>query len=84
MDYKVQIQKDDEQEAEIMEIDTKALLFWNKKQIEEHKAKIKKLSHARVNLIKRATKEGMSVTDVAKNLGISRQRVYKIIKQGRK
>jgi len=67
-----------------MEIDTKALLFWNRKQMEEHKEKIEKLSHARVNLIKRATKEGMSVTDVANNLGISRQRVYKIIKQGRK
>ena len=84
MDYEVQIQKDDEQEAEIMDIDIKALLYWNKKQMEEHKKAIDKLSHARVNLIKKATKEGMSVTDVANNLGISRQRVYKIIKQGRK
>jgi len=67
-----------------MDIDIKALLFWNRKQMQEHKKAIEKLSHARVNLIKRATKEGMSVTDVAKNLGISRQRVYKIIKQGRK
>jgi len=67
-----------------MDIEVKALLFWNRKQMEEHKKAIDKLSHARVNLIKRATKEGMSVTDVAKNLGISRQRVYKIIKQGRK
>lgn len=67
-----------------MDIDIKALLFWNRKQMQEHKKAIEKLSHARVNLIKRAKKEGMSVTDVAKNLGISRQRVYKIIKQGRK
>jgi len=67
-----------------MDIDIKALLFWNRKQMEEHKKAIEKLSHARVNLIKKATKEGMSVTDVANNLGISRQRVYKIIKQGRK
>jgi len=67
-----------------MDIEVKALLFWNRKQMEEHKKAIEKLSHARVNLIKKATKEGMSVTDVAKNLGISRQRVYKIIKQGRK
>jgi len=67
-----------------MDIEVKALLFWNRKKMEEHKKAIDKLSHARVNLIKRATKEGMSVTDVAKNLGISRQRVYKIIKQGRK
>ena len=67
-----------------MDIEVKALLFWNRKQMQEHKKAIDKLSHARVNLIKRATKEGMSVTDVAKNLGISRQRVYKIIKQGRK
>lgn len=67
-----------------MDIEVKALLFWNRKQMEEHKKAIDKLSHARVNLIKRATKEGMSVTDVANNLGISRQRVYKIIKQGRK
>ena len=67
-----------------MDIEVKALLFWNRKQMEEHKKAIEKLSHARVNLIKRATEEGMSVTDVAKNLGISRQRVYKIIKQGRK
>jgi len=67
-----------------MDIEVKALLFWNRKQMEEHKKAIEKLSHARVNLIKRATKEGMSVTDVANNLGISRQRVYKIIKQGRK
>ena len=67
-----------------MDIEVKALLFWNRKQMQEHKKAIEKLSHARVNLIKRATKEGMSVTDVAKNLGISRQRVYKIIKQGRK
>jgi DNA invertase Pin-like site-specific DNA recombinase len=67
-----------------MDIDIKALLFWNRKQMEEHKKAIDKLSHARVNLIKKATKEGMSVTNVANNLGISRQRVYKIIKQGRK
>jgi DNA-directed RNA polymerase specialized sigma subunit len=67
-----------------MDIEVKALLFWNRKQMEEHKKAIDKLSHARVNLIKKATKEGMSVTDVANNLGISRQRVYKIIKQGRK
>jgi len=67
-----------------MDIDIKALLFWNRKQMQEHKKAIEKLSHARVNLIKKATKEGMSVTDVANNLGISRQRVYKIIKQGRK
>lgn len=67
-----------------MDIEVKALLFWNRKQMEEHKKAIDKLSYARVNLIKKATKEGMSVTDVAKNLGISRQRVYKIIKQGRK
>lgn len=67
-----------------MDIDIKALLFWNRKQMQEHKKAIDKLSHARVNLIKKATKEGMSVTDVANNLGISRQRVYKIIKQGRK
>lgn len=67
-----------------MDIDIKALLFWNRKQMQEHKKAIEKLSHARVNLIKKATKEGMSVTDVAHNLGISRQRVYKIIKQGRK
>ena len=67
-----------------MEIDTKALLFWNRKQMEEHLEKIEKLSHARVNLIKRATKEGMSVSNVAKYLGISRQRVYNIINQGRK
>ena len=67
-----------------MDIEIKALLFWNRKQMEEHKKAIEKLSHARVNLIKKATKEGMSVTDVANNLGISRQRVYKIIKQGRK
>ena len=67
-----------------MDIEVKALLFWNRKQMQEHKKAIDKLSHARVNLIKRAKKEGMSVTDVAKNLGISRQRVYKIIKQGRK
>jgi len=67
-----------------MDIEVKALLFWNRKQMQEHKKAIEKLSHARVNLIKRATKEGMSVTDVANNLGISRQRVYKIIKQGRK
>ena len=67
-----------------MDIEVKALLFWNRKQMEEHKKAINKLSHARVNLIKKATKEGMSVTDVANNLGISRQRVYKIIKQGRK
>jgi len=67
-----------------MDIEVKALLFWNRKQMQEHKKAIEKLSHARVNLIKRAKKEGMSVTDVAKNLGISRQRVYKIIKQGRK
>ena len=67
-----------------MDIDIKALLFWNRKQMEEHKKAIDKLSHARVNLIKKAKKEGMSVTDVANNLGISRQRVYKIIKQGRK
>ena len=67
-----------------MDIEVKALLFWNRKQMEEHKKAIDKLSHARINLIKRATKEGMSVTDVANNLGISRQRVYKIIKQGRK
>ena len=67
-----------------MDIEVKALLFWNRKQMEEHKKEIDKLSHARVNLIKKATKEGMSVTDVANNLGISRQRVYKIIKQGRK
>ena len=67
-----------------MDIEVKALLFWNRKQMEEHKKAIEKLSHARVNLIKKATKEGMSVTDVANNLGISRQRVYKIIKQGRK
>jgi DNA-directed RNA polymerase specialized sigma subunit len=67
-----------------MDIEVKALLFWNRKQMEEHKKAIEKLSDARVNLIKRATKEGMSVTDVANNLGISRQRVYKIIKQGRK
>ena len=67
-----------------MDIEVKALLFWNRKQMEEHKKAIDKLSHARVNLNKKATKEGMSVTDVANNLGISRQRVYKIIKQGRK
>ena len=67
-----------------MDIEVKALLFWNRKQMEEHKKAIDKLSHARVNLIKKATKEGMSVTDVANNLGLSRQRVYKIIKQGRK
>lgn len=67
-----------------MDIEVKALLFWNRKQMEEHKKAIDKLSHARVNLIKKATKEGMSVTNVANNLGISRQRVYKIIKQGRK
>ena len=67
-----------------MDIDIKALLFWNRKQMQEHKKAIEKLSHARVNLIKKATKEGMSVTDVANNLGISRQRVYKIKKQGRK
>lgn len=67
-----------------MDIDIKALLFWNKKQMEEHKKSIDKLSHARVNLIKKATREGMSITDIAKYLGISRQRVYKIIKQGRK
>ena len=67
-----------------MDIEVKALLFWNRKQMEEHKKAIVKMSHARVNLIKKATKEGMSVTDVANNLGISRQRVYKIIKQGRK
>jgi len=67
-----------------MDIEVKALLFWNRKQMQEHKKAIEKLSHARVNLIKKATKEGMSVTDVANNLGISRQRVYKIIKQGRK
>ena len=52
--------------------------------MEEHKKSIDKLSHARVNLIKKATREGMSITDIAKYLGISRQRVYKIIKQGRK
>ena len=67
-----------------MDIEVKALLFWNRKQMQEHKKAKEKLSHARVNLIKKATKEGMSVTDVANNLGISRQRVYKIIKQGRK
>tara|TARA_B100001113_G_C20714648_1_gene450909 strand:- start:159 stop:368 length:210 start_codon:yes stop_codon:yes gene_type:complete len=67
-----------------IEVNVKALLLRNRTLMEEKKKAIDKLSHERVNLIKKATKEGMSVTDVAKNLGISRQRVYKIIKQGRK
>lgn len=55
------------------------MLFYNKTQLDEHKKEIEKLSQARVKLINKAINEGMSVSAIAKKLGISRQRVYKII-----
>lgn len=60
-------------------IDIDVMLFYNKTQLDEHKKEIEKLSQARVKLINKAINEGMSVSAVAKKLGISRQRVYKII-----
>jgi len=60
-------------------IDIDVMLFYNKTQLDEHKKEIKKLSQARVKLINKAINEGMSVSAIAKKLGISRQRVYKII-----
>jgi len=60
-------------------IDIDVMLFYNKTQLDEHKKEIEKLSQARVELINKAINEGMSVSAIAKKLGISRQRVYKII-----
>lgn len=60
-------------------IDIDVMLFYNKTKLDEHKNEIKKLSQARVKLINKAINEGMSVSAIAKKLGISRQRVYKII-----
>jgi DNA invertase Pin-like site-specific DNA recombinase len=60
-------------------IDINVMLFYNKTQLDEHKKEIEKLSQARVKLINKAINEGMSVSAIAKKLGISRQRIYKII-----
>lgn len=57
-----------------------SLLVHNKKEIDTCKEKIDNLSQFRVKVIKAAMDKGVSVTDIAKHLKISRQRVYKILK----
>jgi len=57
-----------------------SLLVHNKKEIDTCKEQIDNLSQFRVKVIKAAMDKGVSVTDIAKHLKISRQRVYKILK----
>jgi DNA-directed RNA polymerase specialized sigma subunit len=57
-----------------------SLLVHNKKEIDTCKEQIDNLSQFRSKVIKAAMDKGVSVTDIAKHLKISRQRVYKILK----
>lgn len=57
-----------------------SLLVHNKKEIDTCKEQMDNLSQFRVKVIKAAMDKGVSVTDIAKHLKISRQRVYKILK----
>ena len=57
-----------------------SLLVHNRKEIDTCKEQIDNLSQFRVKVIKAAMDKGVSVTDIAKHLKISRQRVYKILK----
>jgi DNA invertase Pin-like site-specific DNA recombinase len=64
----------------MVDVDIKVKLWYNKTELEKKNKEVDKLSEARVNLIKQALSSGWSVSAIAKELSISRQRVYKILK----
>lgn len=64
----------------MVNVDIKVKLWYNKTELEKKNKEVDKLSEARVNLIKQALSSGWSVSEIAKELNISRQRVYKILK----
>jgi DNA invertase Pin-like site-specific DNA recombinase len=64
----------------MVDVDIKVKLWYNKTELEKKNKEVDKLSEARVNLIKQALSSGWSVSAIAKELNISRQRVYKILK----
>ena len=64
----------------MVDVDIKVKLWYNKTELEKKNKEVDKLSEARVNLIRQALSSGWSVSAIAKELSISRQRVYKILK----
>lgn len=64
----------------MVDVDIKVKLWYNKTELKKKNKEVDKLSEARVNLIKQALSSGWSVSAIAKELDISRQRVYKILK----
>lgn len=64
----------------MVDVDIKVKLWYNKTELEKKNKEVDKLSEARVNLIRQALSSGWSVNAIAKELSISRQRVYKILK----
>jgi DNA invertase Pin-like site-specific DNA recombinase len=64
----------------MVDVDIKVKLWYNKTELKKKNKEVDKLSEARVNLIKQALSSGWSVNAIAKELDISRQRVYKILK----
>ena len=64
----------------MVDVDIKVKLWYNKTELEKKNKEVDKLSEARVNLIKQALSSGWSVSAIEKELNISRQRVYKILK----
>jgi|TARA_Y100000385_G_scaffold287166_1_gene350773 DNA invertase Pin-like site-specific DNA recombinase len=64
----------------MVNVDIKVKLWYNKTELDKKNKEVNKLSEARANLIKQALSNGWSVSAVAKELDISRQRVYKILK----
>ena len=65
----------------MVEVDIKTKLWYNKTELDKKKRELDNLSEARANLITQAMSCGWKVNQIAQELNISRQRVYKIIKR---